>query len=157
LAFGRLYCKCKPNALLKPTYWWGSKQAAVAHSPDDKGTLYSAAIISSAKLERFEKPVSQKILYEILSRNEENSIDVAAFRNEQYFVIDPDILIDIHEEDDVGNVVEVGMRDNSTDYTFAYPGSSPGIGGMPIGDGGVPVGSGISDGAAGFPTPQLGR
>ena len=101
--------------------------------------MFSANLASSAVFEKFDKPVTNNLIHNILTKD----IDVAILRNDQYLVIDPDVLIDIQEEDDVndvagiGDVVEVGLRDNSTDYTFAYPGSGAGVGGMPDGAAGI--------------------
>ena len=133
-AYIRIYIKCKSSDLLKPSnYWWGSKEAANKNTTDSSGKMFSASIASSAIFERFDKPITKSLIHNILTKD----IDVAILRNDQYFVINPESLVDIQEEDDTADVVDVGLRDNSTDYTFVYPGSGAGIGGMPDGAAGI--------------------
>ncbi|MCK9567734.1 tyrosine-protein phosphatase [Candidatus Pacearchaeota archaeon] len=132
-AYIRIYIKCKSSDLLKPsTYWYGSKEAA-NKTPNSSGKMYSANLASSAVFERFDKKVNKSLIQNILTRD----IDVAILRSDQYLVIDPEALVDIQEEEDVNNLVDVGLRDNSTDYTFTYPGSGSGVGGMPDGAAGI--------------------
>lgn len=135
-ASNRLFCKCKSSNLLKPkVFWWGSPSSAKANPTDSDGVLFSANLCSGTKVERFDKRITDELMRKILLNDD---IDVAALRNEQYLVLFPGSLINIREEDDINDFMpEVGGRDNSTDYTFSYPGSGAGIGGMP-------------DGAAGF-------
>ena len=78
-----------------------------------------------------DEKINQKLIHIILTRD----IDVAALRNGQFLVLDPSSLVNIQEEEDINDMFmpEVGNRDNSTDYTFAYPGSGSGVGGMPDG------------------------
>jgi tyrosine-protein phosphatase SIW14 len=134
-AYLRIYIKCKSSDLLKPkTYWYGSKKAAEENPLNSSGKIYSANVASSTKFEKFDKQVNQSLIHNILTKD----IDVAILRKDQYLVIDPSSLIDIQEEDvDINDLVDVGMRDNSTDYTFAYPGSGAGVGGMPDGAAGI--------------------
>ena len=133
-AYIRIYIKCKSSDLLKPSnYWWGSKKAANKNTLDSSGKMFSANLASSAIFERFDKQITQSLIHNILTKD----IDVAMLRNDQYFVINPESLVDIQEEEDIADVVDVGLRDNSTDYTFAYPGSGAGIGGMPDGAAGI--------------------
>jgi len=134
-AYIRIYIKCDSSNLLKPgNSWWGSKEAAAKNPTNPSGKLFSANLSSSAKFETFYQRTTNSLINNILMKD----IDVAILRNDQYLVIDPGALIDIQEEDsDVNDLVEVGMRDNSTDYTFVYPGSGAGIGGMPDGAAGI--------------------
>jgi protein-tyrosine phosphatase len=139
-AYVRIYIRCKASDLLKPSnYWQTSKEAADKNSKDSSGKMFSANLDSSAIFEKFDKPITDSLIHNILTKD----IDVAILKNNQYLVIDPDVLVDIQEEDDVnnaagiGDVVEVGLRDNSTDYTFVYPGSGQGVGGMPDGAAGI--------------------
>lgn len=136
-AYIRIYIKCKSSDLLKPkTYWYGSKEAANKNTSDSSGKMFSANLDSSAVFERFDKQVNNSLIHNILIRD----IDVAILRNDQYLVLDPGVLVDIQEEEDVNDssgIGEVGLRDNSTDYTFAYPGSGSGVGGMPDGAAGI--------------------
>lgn len=137
IAGGRIYCYCKSSNLLKPkVFWWGSSAAAKNNPTDSDGKLFSAVLSSDTRIERFDKQITPNLIHHILSRD----IDVAALRNEQYLILYPGSLINIHEEDlDVNDMFmpEVGRRDNSTDYTFAYPGSGSGVGGMPDGAAGI--------------------
>ncbi len=131
-AYVRIYIKCKSSDLLRTNnYWWDSKEAA--NKNNSSGKMFSANLASSATFENFNKPATQSLVHNILTRD----IDVAIFRNTQFLVIDPNVLVDIQEEDDINEIVDVGMRDNSTDYTFAYPGSGAGVGGMPDGAAGI--------------------
>lgn len=126
----RIFCKCQASNILKPKmFWWGSAGAALKNPADEDGQLFSAALSSDTKVERFDKPLTKSLLHQVLVRD----IDVAALRNEQYLVLYPGSLVDIHEESDVNDffLPEVGGRDSSTDYTFVYPGSGSGLGGMP--------------------------
>jgi tyrosine-protein phosphatase SIW14 len=134
-AYIRIYIKSNSSDLLKPkNYWYGSKTLAEKNPSNSSGKIYSATLSSSARFENFDKQINNSLIQNILTRN----IDVAILRNNQYLVIDPGALIDIQEEDgDINNLVDVGMRDNSTDYTFAYPGSGAGVGGMPDGAAGI--------------------
>lgn len=133
-AYISIYIRCNSSDLLKPrTYWYGSKEAANKNSYNSSDKIYSANIASSAVFERFDKQVNKSLIQSILIRD----IDVAILRNDQYLVIDPGVLVDIQEDDDVNDLVDVGTRDNSTDYTFAYPGSGSGVGGMPDGAAGI--------------------
>jgi len=133
-AYIRIYIRCNSSDLLKPrTYWYGSKEAAKQSPSNPSGKMFSANLASSAVFERFDKQVNKSLIQNILTRN----IDVAILRNDQYLVIDPGALVDIQEDDDVNDLVDVGLRDNSTDYTFAYPGSGSGVGGMPDGAAGI--------------------
>jgi hypothetical protein len=131
----RIYIKCNSSDLLKPNnVWWINKELAAKNTLDSSGKIFSANITSSSILEAFNKPITKSLIGNILSKD----IDVAIIKNEKYLVIDPESLINIQEEDnDINDVVEVGMRDNSTDYTFAYPGSGSGVGGMPDGAAGI--------------------
>lgn len=136
IASGRIYCKCKSSNLLKPKiFWWNSRKDALQNPTDEDGKLYSASLVSDTKIERFDEIVNQKLIHRILMRD----IDAAALRNGQFLVLDPGSLVNIQEESDINDMFlpDVGNRDNSTDYTFSYPGSGSGVGGMP-------------DGAAGF-------
>jgi tyrosine-protein phosphatase SIW14 len=130
----RIYIKCNSSNLLVPKMlWWGTKEEAIKNPSNPSGNIFSANIISSAILERFNKSINKNLMQNILTRD----IDVAILNNDQYLVINPSVLVDIQEEDDVNNLVDVGMRDNSTDYTFVYPGSGSGVGGMPDGAAGI--------------------
>ncbi len=131
-ASGRIFCKCKSSTLLKPkVYWWSSKSDAVKNPTDKDGKLFSASIVSDTRVERFDHQINQQLVHMILTRD----IDIAALRGGLFLVLDPGSLVNIQEEDDVNDMFmpEVGGRDNSTDYTFAYPGSGSGVGGMPDG------------------------
>ena len=134
-AYIRIYIKCNSSDLLKPSnYWWANKELAIKNNTNHSGKMFSANISLFAKLETIDKPITKSLIYNIITRD----IDIAIFRNDCFFVIDPGLLVDITEEDDVNDLVEVGMRDNSTDYTFAYPGSGSGVGGgMPDGAAGI--------------------
>jgi len=136
-AYISIYIKCKSSDLLKPSiYWWGSREAANKNTSNSSGKMFSAKLASSAIFERFDKPITQNLIHNILTKD----IDVAILRNDQYLVINPESLVDIQEEDDVNDVsgiADVGLRDNSTDYTFVYPGSGAGVGGMPDGAAGI--------------------
>lgn len=137
IASTRVYCKCKSSTLLKPkTFWWGSPKDAKANPVDEDGNLYSASLSSNTRVERFDEPFNQKLVHKVLTRD----IDAAALRNGQFLVIDPGSLVNIQDEGDVNDMFmpEIGGRDSSTDYTFAYPGSGSGVGG------------GMPDGAASF-------
>lgn len=131
----RIYCQCKPSTLLRPnTTWHGTKLQAKMRPQDVDGQLFSASLSPDTRIERFDKPVNKKLIHDVLTKN----IDVGALRDDQYIVLIPSVLVDIHEEDqdieDVGDVVEVGMRDSSTDYPLAGGiGSGSGVGGMPAG------------------------
>ncbi len=128
----RIYIKCNSSDLLRPNnYWWDSREKA--NKNNSSGKIYSANIASSAEFEHFNKLPTPSLVHNILTRD----IDVAIFRYSQFLVIDPNVLVDIQEEEDINEVVDVGMRDNSTDYTFAYPGSGAGVGGMPDGAAGI--------------------
>jgi hypothetical protein len=130
IAQARLFCKCHSSKLLKPKmFWWGSPAAAINNPADEDGQLFSAALASDTKVERFDKALTKNLMHQVLTRE----IDVAALRNGQYLVLYPGSLVDIHEETDVNDffLPEVGGRDSSTDYTFVYPGSGSGLGGMP--------------------------
>ena len=138
IAFAKVYCKCNSSKLLTPNmFWWGTQEAAEQNPTDSDGRVFSANLSSSAKVESFDgRNFTERLLHYILM----SGLDVAVLRNnKRYFITNPDVLINIQEEDynDVNSVIEVGMRDNSTDYSFAFPGSGAGVGGMP-------------DGAAGF-------
>jgi hypothetical protein len=135
IASAKIYIKCNSGDLLKPgSFWWGSKELANKNPINSSGKLFSANLKSSSKFEKFDGKVNKNLINNVLTRD----IDVAILRDNQYLIICPSSLIDIQEEnDDINDLVEVGMRDNSTDYTYAYPGSGSGLGGMP-------------DGAAGF-------
>lgn len=133
-AYINIYIKCKSSDLLKPSnYWYGSKEDAEKNSNNSSGKMFSAHLVSSIKIQNFNKPITKSLIHGILT----SDIDVAILRNNTYLIIDPSVLIDIQEVDDINNLVDVGFRDNSTDYTFAYPGSSAGIGGMPDGAAGI--------------------
>jgi hypothetical protein len=136
IASYRIFCKCKSSTLLKPKVsWWSSRKDALQNPSDEDGQLFSASLSSDTRVERFDEPVNQKLIHMVLTRD----IDAAALRGGQFLVLDPGSLVNIQEEEDVNDMFmpEVGGRDNSTDYTFAYPGSGSGIGG------------GMPDGAAG--------
>lgn len=140
-ASDRIYCKCRSSNVLTPkTIWWSSKTKAMQNPMDEDGQLFSAQLASGTRVERFDKPVNQRIIHEILLRD----IDVGALRGEQFVVVDPSSLVNIHEEDDVNDALPggwmPGSHDNSTQNVglqYAYPGSSTGIGGMPDGAAGV--------------------
>jgi hypothetical protein len=135
-ASGRIFCKCKSFSLLKPkVYWWSSKEDALKNPTDEDGSLYSASLALGTKVERFDERISQKLIHMVLTRD----IDAAALRNGQFLILDPGSLVNIQEEEDINDMFmpEVGSRDNSTDYTFAYPGSGSGVGGMPDGAAGI--------------------
>jgi tyrosine-protein phosphatase SIW14 len=133
-AYIRIYIKCNSSDLLRPgNYWWDSKEKANKNTSNSSGKMFSANLASSAIFENFNKPVNQNLIYDILKKD----IDVAILRNGQFLILDPSSLVDIQDEDDVNDVVEVGMRDNSSDYTFVYPGSGAGVGGMPDGAAGI--------------------
>lgn len=135
IAYARIYCKCNSYKILKTkTFWWGTSDAAKNNPTDPDGRLYSAGIDSSARLERFDRIPNTSLIHNILIRD---NIDVAAFRDGSYFVIIPNVLVNIQEESDINDLFEVGLRDNSTNYTHAYPGSGSGIGGMPDGAAGI--------------------
>lgn len=130
----RIYNKCTSSEVLKPRFWWASPEDAKKNTFNTSGKMFSAKLSSSANFESINKKVTKSLIQDILSKD----IDVAILNNTQYFVIDPNSLIDIQEEDDVNDIVEVGLRDNSNDYTFAYPGSGSGVGcGMPDSASGV--------------------
>lgn len=127
-----IFCKCKASNLLKPKiYWWSSKEDALKNPTDKDGNLYSSNLVTGTRIERFDEKINQKLIHIILTRD----IDVAALRNGQFLVLDPSSLVNIQEEEDINDMFmpEIGSRDNSTDYTFAYPGSGSGVGGMPDG------------------------
>jgi len=129
-ASGRVYCKCKSSNVLKPkNFWYTSQKKAIDNCADDKGTLFSAKISSDAISERFDKPISKKLIHNILTKD----IDVGILRDGAHLVLVPNILVDITEEDDVNEMFmpEVGTIDRSTSVTYTYPGSAAGIGGMP--------------------------
>ncbi len=135
-AQARLYCMCNSSKLLKPkTFWWNTAAAAIANPTDSDGNLFSAGLSADTHIERFDNPLDKNLIHHILTRD----IDVAALRNGQYLVLYPDSLVNIQEEGDVNDNImpEVGTRDNSTDYTFVYPGSGMGVGGMPPSASGV--------------------
>lgn len=134
IAGSRIFCKCKSSKILMPNiYWWSSADQANKHPTNEDGSLFSASVISGSVLERFDKPINERLIHEVLTKD----IDAAILRDGIYLVINPNILINIKEEDDVNHMVDVGMRDTSTDYTFVYPGSGSGVGGMPDGAAGV--------------------
>ena len=133
-AYIRIYIRCKSSDLLKPqTYWYGSKEAANKNSSNSSGKMFSAHLSSSAVIEGFDKAVNKSLIQTILTKD----IDVAILKNDQYLILDPGALVDIQEEDDISDLVDVGLRDNSTNYTFVYPGSGSGVGGMPDGAAGI--------------------
>ncbi len=121
--YNRIYCKCKPSKLLKPkSYWWG-----VPEKVTGEGQLFSAQISPWARLERFEGKINQALIDKVLAKD----IDIGALRDNVYVLINPDVLENIQEEDDVSNIIEVGLRDTSTDAPVAFIGSGGGVGGMP--------------------------
>lgn len=129
-AQARLYCMCNSSNLLKPkTFWWSTAASAIANPTDSDGRLFSAGLASDTNIEYFGKPVDKNLIHHILTQD----IDVAALRDGLYLVLYPNSLVNIQEEDDINDnmMPEVGTRDNSTDYTFVYPGSGGGVGGMP--------------------------
>lgn len=125
----KIFRRCNSADILKPEMWFGSKSQV----KNSFGKLFSAKIISSSEFETIDKPINDTLLKNIRLK----SIDVAILRDDQYFILNPNVLIDIQEEDDINNIIDVGIRDNSIDYPLAYNGSGSGLGGMP-------------DGAAGF-------
>lgn len=134
IASNRIFCKCLSSKVLMPNiYWWAAKEHAELHPVDENGILFSASISSGAVLERFDKKIDQRLIYEVLTKD----IDVAALRNGLFLVMNPNIVVNIQEEDDINEIIDVGVRDTSTDYTFAYPGSGSGLGGMPDGAAGA--------------------
>lgn len=141
-ASDRIYCQCRSSNVLQPnTIWWNSKTKATQNPMDEDGQLFSAQLASNTRMERFDKPVNRRLIHEVLLRD----IDVGALRGGQYVVVDPNSLVNIHnEDDDVNDVLPggwiPGSHDNSTRHVglqYGYPGSSTGIGGMPDGAAGV--------------------
>jgi protein-tyrosine phosphatase len=128
----KIYRKCTPAQLLNTmSTWFKTKDLALNNS--NSGILYSAIIDNSANVKEFGKNIIDKS--EI-----GDDVDIVNFNKDYFLVVYPSILIDIQEEDsDVNNIAEVGMRDNSTDYSSFGPYSGSGVGGMP-------------EGAAGFGT-----
>ena len=119
----RLYCKCKPSKVLKPkSYWHGTPEGATG-----EGQLFSAQISPWARIERFDGKIDRALIDKVLAKD----IDIGALRNNVYVLINPDVLENIQEEDDVSNIIEVGLRDTSTDVPVAFIGSGGGVGGMP--------------------------
>lgn len=134
IASNRIFCKCKSSNILMPNiYWYSSKEQAKLYPTDEEGMLFSASIFSGAVLERFDRKVDQRLINEVVTKD----IDIAALRDGIFLIMNPNILVNIQEEDDTNDIVDVGMRDTSTDYTFAYPGSGSGVGGMPDGAAGA--------------------
>jgi hypothetical protein len=135
MAYQKIYCKCKSSDLLKPNnWWWSSKEKASQYPTDNNGKLFSASIISYAKIENINKSPNKDLINKLFR----NDIDIGIFKYNQYFIISPNVLINIQEEEfeDINNILDIGLRDNSTNYGFAFPGSSSGIGGMPPGSAG---------------------
>lgn len=135
-ASGRVFCKCNPSNVLKPKmFWWTSADEAKNNPADSNGRLFSAKFGVDAEVERFDKPVNQALIHHILTKE----IDIAALKGGMYLILYPGALVDIQEEGDINDMFmpDVGTRDNSTDYTFAYPGSGAGVGGMPDGAAGA--------------------
>jgi hypothetical protein len=120
-------------------FWFESRDEAIAEA--DGGKLHSAVLPGTAKVERIDKPVTDRLLSSLSS----DDMDAVALRGGRFMVFDPGALIDIKEEDEESNTVMPegwvpGERDNSTrnvGLQYAYPGSGSGIGG------------GMPDGAAG--------
>jgi tyrosine-protein phosphatase SIW14 len=137
IARARIYCKCNPSRIMQPkVFWWGSAEAAEANPTDADGKLFSAGLTSDTKIERFDGRISKSLIHNILTRE----IDVAVLHDNQFLVLYPGALVDVQEDnEDVSDMFmpQVGTRDNSTDYTFVYPGSGSGVGGMPDGAAGV--------------------
>jgi hypothetical protein len=140
IAATRLFCKCNSHDVLKPrVFWFESRDEAIAEA--DGGKLHSAVLPGTAKVERIDKPVTDRLLSSLSS----DDMDAVALRGGRFMVFDPGALIDIKEEDEESNTVMPegwvpGERDNSTrnvGLQYAYPGSGSGIGG------------GMPDGAAG--------
>lgn len=122
----KIYRKCTPAQLLTTmSTWFNTKDLALNNS--NSGILYSATIDNSANIKEFDK--------NIISKDEiEDDVDIVNFNKDYFLVVYPSILIDIQEESsDVNEVLDVGMRDNSTDYSSFGPYSGSGIGGMPEG------------------------
>lgn len=140
IAATRVFCKCNSHDILKPRMlWFDSREAAI--SAADGGRLHSAVIPGMAKVERIDKPVTDRLISSLSS----DDMDVVALRGGRFLVFDPSILIDIQEENEETNT-EIpagwvpGERDNSTrnvGLQYVYPGSSGGIGGMPDGAAGT--------------------
>jgi hypothetical protein len=119
----RLYCKCKPSKVLKPkSYWHGTPEGATG-----EGQLFSAQISPWARIESFDGKIDRALIDKVLAKD----IDIGVLRNNVYVLINPDVLENIQEEDDVSNIIEVGLRDTSTDVPVAFIGSGGGVGGMP--------------------------
>lgn len=142
IAATKVFCKCKSSSLLKPkALWWGSREKALSNPANEGGRLYSALLMSGARVERFDKPITDKLINEVFNRD----IDAAALRDNLYLVLDPSVLVEIQEEEDINDADlpggwVPGERDNSTrniGLQYAYPGSSSGIGGMPDGAAGI--------------------
>lgn len=134
----RIFCKCKSSDILKPNVFWNSSRDIALKNPYNKdGELYSAEISKlDSNIEYFNKPITNNLINNILVKD----IDVAILRDNNYLILNPSILINIKEEDvDINDLAEVGLRDNSTNSSFSYPGSGSGVGGMPDGAAGAVV------------------
>ncbi|MFA5759805.1 MAG: hypothetical protein WC942_10685 [Clostridia bacterium] len=142
-SINKVYRKCK-HVLNNNTYWWKTKELALKNPSDSNGKLFSASISNFSDIKTINKTLNDKIKSDIYSDKE---TDVFVLSDGLCIIKDPDILINIIEEDeDVNNIIDVGWRDNSTNAPVAGIGSGSGLGGMDM-SGGM---GGLGGGAAGM-------
>ena len=113
LANNKIYTKSKK--LLQPKQFWYNEP------PNGEGKLYSAEIDFRANVHEIAgNPNKQALQNAIL-----NEYDVMIFSWKYYYVINPNALINIQEEEDVNNVPLVGELDNYTGQAQnVFPGTS---------------------------------
>lgn len=107
----KIYCRCLPNQLMNSKRFWYTNKKDV---PNNQGNLYSAIIGKNSIVENYKKPTTTLIQY-LLSAE----IDAAKFDDGKVMIFQPNILINIMEEDDVSNddspsgyLPDIGIRDN---------------------------------------------
>jgi hypothetical protein len=115
-ASARVYIKCDPNNLLKSRQWWSNSPQMV----NGNGKFYSAVISSDAKAEEYKRDFNRTLLQAALMKEP----DVVRFIS-GVFVVDPNALVDIQEEEDINDALMVGQHDNYTGQAInVFPGSS---------------------------------
>lgn len=145
IAAGRIYCKSDSygRKLLNPNVIWYDSADKARNSNVIGTNLFSAEISTNSSVKEINKRLSSNEIQNILMNiNHAEEYDIYKFIDGSYFVTNPNALQGISEEniEDSNDIVEVGMRDNSTgDYAYSFPGSSAGMGGMPDGAAGTVV------------------
>jgi hypothetical protein len=115
-ASARVFIRSDPSNLLKPGQWWANSPQLV----NGTGRLHSAIVSSNAKVEDFKRDFNRTLLQSALVKEP----DAVKFIS-GVFVVDPNALVDIQEEEDTNDALLVGQHDNYTGQAInVFPGSS---------------------------------